>query len=80
LFDSISLDPSYARAMALAAFCYATRLDQGWMSDQQAETIEGLRLAVRAIHLAKDDGSLHRKYCRRNPTEAATGRDGAGKA
>jgi hypothetical protein len=53
LEQALALDPSYARAMALAAFCYATGLDQGWMSDQQTETMEGLRLAFRAIHLAK---------------------------
>ena len=34
---AIAIDPSYAPAMALAAYCYAERRQQGWAKDPEAE-------------------------------------------
>jgi tetratricopeptide (TPR) repeat protein len=44
--------------MALAAYCRAERVTQGWTQDLEAESNEGLRLASRAIELGKDDGKV----------------------
>lgn len=54
----LKIDPAYARALALGAYCHALRYFQGWTRDPQAEIAEGLRLARRAIELAKDDASV----------------------
>jgi TolB-like protein/Tfp pilus assembly protein PilF len=58
LKDALAIDPSYAPAMALAAYCYGVRHIQGWTADLPAETEEGLRLASRAAELGKDDGNV----------------------
>jgi tetratricopeptide (TPR) repeat protein len=50
--------PSYAPAMALAAYCYAGRRLQGWTKDLPAENADGLRLASRAVDLGKDDSNV----------------------
>jgi TolB-like protein len=55
LRQALALDPRYARAMALAAYCYADRRFQGWAKDLEAEAAEGLRLSTRAVELGKDD-------------------------
>jgi TolB-like protein/Tfp pilus assembly protein PilF len=55
LNDALAIEPTYAPAMALAAYCYAERRQQGWARDMQAETAEGLRLATRALELDKED-------------------------
>jgi TolB-like protein len=55
---AIAIDPSYAPAMALAAYCHAERRQQGWAKDAEEETAEGLRLAVRALELGKDDPNV----------------------
>jgi TolB-like protein/Flp pilus assembly protein TadD len=55
---AIALDPSYAQAMALAAYCYAERRHQAWARDIAGEAAEGLRLASRAIDLGKDDSNV----------------------
>jgi TolB-like protein/Flp pilus assembly protein TadD len=55
---ALVLDPSYAPAMALAAYCYAERRHQAWARDIAGEAAEGLRLALRAIDLAKDDSNV----------------------
>jgi TolB-like protein/Tfp pilus assembly protein PilF len=56
---AIVLDPSYAQAMALAAYCYAERRHQAWAKDIAGEAAEGLRLASRAIELGKDDSNVY---------------------
>src|SRR4029453_19564303 len=56
--QALAIDPSYAPAMALAALCYAELGRQGWTRDPAAEAAEGLRLAVRAVEIAKDDSKL----------------------
>jgi len=58
LNKALVIDPSYAAAMALAAHCYTERRFVGWMKDIAAEQAEGLRLATRAVELARDDSDV----------------------
>ena len=58
LKDALAIDPSYAPAMALAAYCYAGGSIQGWSHDVKADAKEGLRLALRALEHGKDDGNV----------------------
>ena len=58
LKDALAIDPSYAPAMALAAYCYAGGSIQGWSHDLNADAKEGLRLAMRALEHGKDDGNV----------------------
>jgi TolB-like protein len=58
LRQALAIDPNYAPAMALAAYCYAVRRNQGWASDLEAETAEGLRLIERATEIGKDDSNV----------------------
>jgi TolB-like protein len=58
LEQALAIDPSYAPAMALAAHCYADLSQQGWTRDPAAEAAEGLRLAARAVEIAKDDSNV----------------------
>jgi tetratricopeptide (TPR) repeat protein len=58
LDQALVVDPSYAPAMALAAFCHAERRVQGWMIDPEVEAREGLRLASRAVEVGKDDANV----------------------
>ena len=53
-YKAIELDPSFASAHGLAAWCYVRRRVSGWMQDPQ-EMVELERLARRAIELANDD-------------------------
>jgi TolB-like protein/class 3 adenylate cyclase/tetratricopeptide (TPR) repeat protein len=55
---ALAIDPGYAPAMALAAYCMAERAYQGWTRDLSAETAEGLRLAGRAVELGKDNANV----------------------
>jgi TolB-like protein/Flp pilus assembly protein TadD len=56
--QALAIDPTYAAAMALAAYCRAERISQGWTQDLEAEAREGLRLVSRAIELGKEDGNV----------------------
>jgi TolB-like protein len=58
LEQALAIDPSYTPAMALAALCHAQRLDQGWMTNHECDIRDGLRLALRAIELSKDDADV----------------------
>jgi TolB-like protein/Tfp pilus assembly protein PilF len=58
LEQALIIDPNYAQAMALAAYCYAERSQQGWLKDRELETAEGIRLAARAVELAKNDANV----------------------
>jgi TolB-like protein len=51
---SIELDPEFATAHAMAAWCYFWRKVNGWTTDRQ-EIVEGARLARRAVELGRDD-------------------------
>jgi TolB-like protein len=55
---ALSIDPSYAPAMALGAHCYTQRRLQGWAQDVTEESIEATRLATRAIEFGQDDGNV----------------------
>ena len=55
---ALVIDPSYAPALAMTAYCYAHRRQQGWAKDIDAEAAKGLRLASKAVELAKDDGNV----------------------
>lgn len=55
---AVEIDPNYAPAMALAAYCYGWRRTQGWTKDAAAETADGLRLMNRALSLDKFDASV----------------------
>jgi len=52
---AIELDPDYAAAHAMAAWCHFWRKVNGWMTDRPREIAEGTRLARRAVELGKDD-------------------------
>jgi TolB-like protein len=58
LEQALLIDPSYAPAMALAAFCHAERRVQNWMQDPEVEAGDALRLAARAVELDKDDANV----------------------
>ena len=56
LFEqAIKLDPDFASAYAMAAWCYVWRKVNGWMTDRPREIAEGARLARRAVELGRDD-------------------------
>ena len=52
---AIDLDPEFAAAYGMAAWCYVWRKVNGWMVDRTRETAEAARLARRAVELGKDD-------------------------
>jgi TolB-like protein/Tfp pilus assembly protein PilF len=56
LFEkAIEIDPDFASAYAMAAWCHCWRKINGWMTDRPRETAEGIRLARRAVELGKGD-------------------------
>ncbi len=52
---AIELDPGFASAYGMAAWCHFWRKANGWMTDVAQEAAEGARLARRAVELGKDD-------------------------
>lgn len=54
-YRAVELDPAFASAYAMAAWCYFWRKVNGWMADRPREVAEGARLARRAVELGKDD-------------------------
>jgi TolB-like protein/two-component SAPR family response regulator/Flp pilus assembly protein TadD len=52
---AIDLDPEFAAAHGVAAWCYFWRMANGWMSDREQETAEVTRLARRAQESGRDD-------------------------
>ena len=52
---AISLDPDYASAYGMAAWCLFWRRLNGWSADPDADTADGARLARRAVDLGKSD-------------------------
>jgi len=54
-YKAIELDPEFASAHGMAAYCYVWRKSNGWMEDAKRETAEAVRLAFRATELGKDD-------------------------
>ncbi|MFZ0254194.1 MAG: winged helix-turn-helix domain-containing protein [Gammaproteobacteria bacterium] len=49
------LDPNYASAYAMMAWCHFWRKVNGWMKDRSREIAEGVRLARRAVEFGQDD-------------------------
>ena len=58
LKQALAIDPNYAPALALSAYCYAERRNQGWAEDLETEATEGLRLVARATELGTDDSTV----------------------
>jgi TolB-like protein/Tfp pilus assembly protein PilF len=56
LDQAIAIDPSYAPAVAMAAYCHALRHFQGWIAPEDAS--EGVRLAWHAVELAPNDAQV----------------------
>src|SRR5207237_9006501 len=54
-YRAIELDPDFASAYGMAAWCYAWRKWDGFMRDPTQETAEAARLARRVAELGKDD-------------------------
>ena len=52
---AFELDPEFAVAYGMAAYCYLRRKFNGWMTDQAKEAAEAGRLARLAVDLGKDD-------------------------
>lgn len=52
---AIELDPEFAAAHAMAAYCYIQRKSYGWMADRTEEIAACLALAHRAAELANGD-------------------------
>jgi TolB-like protein len=57
-YKAIDLDPEFATAYAMAAWCYARSNVNGWTKDRQRDAAESDRLAKRAIGLASDDANI----------------------
>jgi TolB-like protein/class 3 adenylate cyclase/Tfp pilus assembly protein PilF len=53
--QALGIDPDFASAHAMAAWCLFWRKVNGWMTDRPRETAEGAELARRAIELGQDD-------------------------
>jgi TolB-like protein len=58
LDQALLIDPSYAPAMALAAYCHTERCEQGWTDDSEAEAKKAFRLGMHAVELGKDDANV----------------------
>jgi TolB-like protein/Flp pilus assembly protein TadD len=54
-YRAIELDPGFASAYGIAAWCYFWRKLNGWMTDPAHEAAEAERLARQAVALGKDD-------------------------
>ena len=54
-YRAIELDPEFASAHAMAAWCLTWRKINGWMVDRDQEIAEEVRLARRGVELGKDD-------------------------
>src|SRR5262249_6294621 len=54
-YRAIELDPDFASAYGIAAWCYFWRRANGWMTDPAKDSAETSRLAGKAADLGKDD-------------------------
>lgn len=53
--QALALDPEFASAYGMAAWCYFWRKINGWMLARSEEIAEGIRLARLAVELGRDD-------------------------
>lgn len=58
LTQALAVDPTYAPAMAVAAYVHAQRHFQGWAPCDDSYRTEGVRLAWRAVELAPNDAQV----------------------
>ena len=76
-YRAIELDPNFATAHGMAAWCYLWRRAHGWTTDRAQEIAETARLARRVAELGKDDavalasGGLALAYVARDPEGGA---------
>ena len=54
-YRAVELDPSFASAFGMAAYCHVWRRANGWMIDPARELTEASRLATRAVELGRDN-------------------------
>jgi TolB-like protein len=54
---AVEIDPEFASAYGMAAYCYVQRTSYGWIADRMRESAECARLARRAAELANDDAA-----------------------
>jgi TolB-like protein len=54
-YKAIEIDPGFAAAYGMAAWCFTMRRANGWTADRDQEITESERLALRAVELGKDD-------------------------
>jgi tetratricopeptide (TPR) repeat protein len=54
-YKALELDPDFASAYGMAAWCYGQRKSAGWIEDAAQETAETARLVQRATQLGRDD-------------------------
>jgi TolB-like protein/class 3 adenylate cyclase len=54
---AIELDPNFALAYGMAAWCYVWRMANGWMNDRRVDIAEATWLARRAVELGRDDAA-----------------------
>jgi TolB-like protein len=54
-YKALELDPWFASAYGMAAWCYTWRMINGWMAERAKEVTETARLAMQAVELGKDD-------------------------
>jgi TolB-like protein len=57
-YKAIELDPDFAMAYAMAAWCYARSNVNGWTADRRKDAAEADRLARHAVGLASDDANV----------------------
>jgi TolB-like protein/Tfp pilus assembly protein PilF len=55
LYRAIELDPSFAAAYGLAAYCYYIQTVFGWLTPADSRSKEGLRLAYLAVEKGEND-------------------------
>jgi TolB-like protein/tetratricopeptide (TPR) repeat protein len=58
LDQALAIDPTYAPAMAAAAYCHAQRHFQGWLPNDDTYRAKGVNLAWRAVELAPNDAQV----------------------
>jgi TolB-like protein/tetratricopeptide (TPR) repeat protein len=52
---ALEIDPEFAAAYGMAAYCYVQRKSYGWFTDRAQEIAESAELARHAVELAGDD-------------------------